>query len=381
MQACSTLGQLLVKDFGSGKDIERGMVLLEAACGQNDAAACAALGEAYRDRGDAASTARAKELLTRACDGRAAAGCATLGELLQMEDSYHEERDRRPAWEAFDRACTLGDSRGCELYGLAQLRSDDDEAKARAEEAFALACGMGRRPTCHLLGMQRLGNADTRKAGALLLIDNCAHGFDKSCLTVAALFAPVISANSDCAQALPAADHACNAKDSDGCAIGDACRIRTKRDGAAALQRLRRACDGGITLACFYWADAQTLPDTATPAPATRAPGPHDTAKPTPAPIVEEVKRAYGRACRGHSPGAGLACVRFVSLRLAEATTAEEADPLLQFLQKGCDDSYGEACCDLAEAAATGRAAPSDPDKISALRSKACNLGQKRCCH
>lgn len=392
MPACSALGQLLVANFRSGKDIERGMVLLEAACGQNDWAACAALGEAYRDRGDAASSARAKELLTRACDGRAAAGCTTLGELLQLEDRHHEEHDENPARGAFDRACTLGDSRGCELYGLAEQRSDGDAAKARAEQAFALACGMGRRSTCHLLGIQRLQSPDGRKAGARLLIDNCAHGFDKSCLTVATLFAPVISANSDCAQAIPAAEHACDAKDPDGCAIGDACRLRTKRDGAEALQRLRHACDGGISLACFYWADAQTLPEALKPAP--DAPAPHETVTPAPdapasndggkppsPPLVNDVKRAYGRACRGHSPGQGLACVRLVTLKLAEAKTVEEAEPLLTFLQKACEHSLGEACCELAEVNATSRWTPADPDKTSTLRAKACNLGQERCCH
>jgi len=359
-RACSELGRLLTAHGSNEKDISRGLVLLEVACGRDDAAACATLGEAYRNAGDPNSRARAKDLLTRACDLRDTEGCAALGELLALAD----KNDLRAGIDALRRSCDLGGARGCELYGLAEGRLDGDDDRRREEDAFALACGLGRLSSCQLLAMLRLSNPATREAGTALLARNCARGFTRSCATASVLFAPVIGAPPACAQVLPLAELACEAKDDDGCTVGDACRIEAQRDAPAALRRLRLACDRGIALACFYWADVAARPGAAEP--------PADPAA---------VQRAYERACRGRSPAGERACVRLAAIRLAAATTAAEAEPLTTFLQRACERSVGEACCTLAEVYAAGRWGPPDPARASDLRSRGCNLGDEKCCH
>ena len=357
--ACGELGRLLVANVRSEKDLDRGLVLLETACGRDDGQACAILGEQYRTRGDARATARARELLTRACDLRAGAGCAGLGELLQLEDA-RQPHDARPSLEAFHRACELADARGCELYGLAARRLDDGETE---ERAFTLACGLGRLATCDRLALLRLARPAGHDDGVALLIETCGRGFAPSCLDAARLFAPIVGRTPACGQALPVAERACAAKEEDGCAIADACRVEGRRDAPAAVARLRNACDRGISTACFYWADAQERPDSAAPALAP-----------------EELQRAYGRACHGRPPVAPLACTRFIQLRLAGEVSATEASSMTAFLQRGCDQSVGEACCALARAYESGRGRDADAARAADLRTRACGLGAQPCC-
>jgi TPR repeat protein len=160
------------------------------------------------------------------------------------------------------------------------------------------------------------------------------------------------------------AERACAAKDWDGCAIADACRIEGRNDAPAAMERLRNGCDRGMPTACFYWADAQERPDAARPAIAP-----------------EELQRACELACGGRRPVGPLGCTRFARLRLAGVVDAAQAEHLTAILQRGCDQSIAEACCALAQVYATGRGRDADAGKAAELRSKACTLGAQPCCH
>lgn len=360
--ACSELGRLLVANVRSEKDLDRGMVLLETACGQNDGVACATLGGLYKTKGDERATARARELLARACELRVAQGCELLGELEQLDDLRHPQ-DARLALETFRRACELADARACELYGLAAGRLDIAGGHEIEERAFTLGCGLGRLPSCDLLAKLRMATPAGHDDGVALLIKACGRGFVPSCLSAAKLFAPIVGQSPACAQALPPAERACAMKDWDGCAIADACRIEGRNDAPAAIERLRDGCERGISAACLYWADAQEHPDTATPAV-----------------TAEQVQRAYGGACRGRPPVGPLGCTRFARLRLAGVVDAREAEHLTGFLQKGCDQSIAEACCALAQVYA-GHGRDADAGKAAELRSKACTLGAQPCCH
>src|SRR4051812_5367040 len=95
---------------------------------------------------------------------------------------------------------------------------------------------------------------------------------------------------------------ACASGDENGCAFADACSIEAHRDQGGARSRLGLACNQGIWLARFYWANAATADPAAPP---------------------QEIKRAYDLACGRSSPAQSLAYTR-LAVR---------------------DRSAGEACC------------------------------------
>jgi TPR repeat protein len=297
-----------------GADVQQ----LEAGCGGGDPAACTTLGAIYRDRGDAKALERAAEVLTRACDLKSGEGCALLGVLNEA----YERHDARPVLEAYRRSCELGYAKGCELYGFAQRRQAPGDRHA-GEDSFIRACGLGDLPSCHGLGRARIDDPATRADGITYLRKACRGDFAPSCLAGAELFAPVVGKAASSVQALPFAEGACAKKEEVACAIADACRIEADPEATGAMQRLRAACDDGISLACFYWANA-------TEGSAANS---------------ESVNRAYALACQRNSAAQPLACTRVAVMKLASATTAAEAEPLTQFLQTACERSVGEACC------------------------------------
>jgi len=326
---------------------------LEAGCGGGDPAACTTLGAIYRDRGDAKALERAAEVLTRACDLKSGEGCALLGVLNEA----YERHDARPVLEAYRRSCELGYAKGCELYGFAQRRQAPGDRHA-GEDSFIRACGLGDLPSCHGLGRARIDDPATRADGITYLRKACRGDFAPSCLAGAELFAPVVGKAASSVQALPFAEGACAKKEEVACAIADACRIEADPEATGAMQRLRAACDDGISLACFYWANA-------TEGSAANS---------------ESVNRAYALACQRNSAAQPLACTRVAVMKLASATTAAEAEPLTQFLQTACERSVGEACCAVAEVYAAGRWSAADAPKALAMRERACSLGVQRCC-
>jgi TPR repeat protein len=358
VSACTELGKSLTEKTRTDRDFQRGIVLLETTCGQDDLSACTALGLLYGDHPEVGSArTRARDLLTRACQRRAAEACTGLGEVVRGE----RWANRREATELFHTGCQLGDARGCELYALTQSVDNSISNEARVLAGLDLACRDGRRLDCHLLALAQLRDPSNRVAGAKLLAENCQHGFAMSCSHAAALFAPILSQQPQCSRALPLAEKACAANDEDGCAIAYACRPQNQRDSTSAFERLELDCERGSPLSCLYWAGAQ----------AQRAEGAADPGR---------VRGAYEVACRSDFMGVGVACLRIAAADLGDAKTASEAEKVISFLREGCNRSYGEACCRLAEEYQSGRWVTADSDKVTELRTRACVLGQATCC-
>ena len=375
--ACGELGRHLIADIGVQKDRERGLVLLEIACGQDDLPSCTALAAAYAQRlpHDKQTLARARDFATRACERRSAEACTEIGEVAFFEDRSNE---RAPS-EAFRTGCRMGDARGCELFGLLASRNEVTRDRAAAEEAFAAGCSLGRRSSCHFLAMTRLRTPATRAAAVAMIVDNCTrHRHPASCAVAAMFGAPLISGQPDCGRAAPYADSACAAKDAAGCAVADACKLEETRGvGMAAagvtpapaardaLERLRVACDRNVPLACLYWADAQE---------------PRAGAAVDPTVDPDRVRSAYVVACRSESDAASVACPRVAIGDLGVAESATEAERPLTILRQACERSSGEACCALAEEHRRGQWVGADAQKAVELRAKACGLGWQACC-
>ena len=372
VEACGELGRFLVRRTDSHRDVERGLVLLEVACGQNHLTSCTALAATYVDSSrDPGTLARARSLATRACDRRFAAGCTVAGDAVVRADPRNRNH---AADDAFRTGCELGDARGCELYGVMQLRDRVGGDKAAAEDAFAAGCGLGRRSSCHLLATVLLRRPATREQGSTLLTDNCNRGYADSCTTATLLTAPVLTAEGSCALALPFAQRACAMKDVDACAVVDVCKLEVAAEAPAALASLRTACEARNGLACLYWADASER-------------GAGDAASDTS--VVadpERVRVAYDIACRGSGENpevARFACIRLAAIELARADNRLEASRMVPLLERACDEPSepsAEACCALADVHAAGKWVPGDAQKATALREKACALGTRRCC-
>jgi len=356
--ACSALGRMLTENRDNGRDFERGLVLLEIACGQDDLPACSFLAGLYvRESRGKPSLARAHDLAAHACGLRFGAACTQLGEVIRYQDG-----DQRTMVEAFEKGCALGDAEGCELYGVAQEDKGATADGNGVDAALARACELGRLSGCHHLARKRFRQPETRPEAAALMLRSCQGGHAASCEYITIWLAPLISANADCTRVAPLADTACRAKRGSACAVSDVCKLAIPHEAGPALERLRAACDHGEALACLYWADAESV-------------------RTQPKPDLESLFQAYGVGCRiERGPLAEVACPRQAGVKLARARGRPEADTALSDLQRTCDSSMGEACCELGEQYRIGRWVPADAEKARELRSKACGLGCERCC-
>jgi TPR repeat protein len=359
--ACGELGRSLVARSDGGRDQERGLVLLEVACGQDDLPSCASLGRMYIDRTHAKSRARARELLDRTCARGSGEACTALAAVRKMDGA-----DRAEVAAALEKGCGLGDALGCELYGEAQWHTFG-AGRARGEEAFGKACALGRLSSCHVLAAALARNPERHATGLELLEKNCGHGYVRSCSVLAANFAPVVGPRPDCRLALPFAQRACAGKDVDACSIAAACALAGP-ERATALADLRAACERGVGTSCLYWADAAGAS-----AGAGADGGAGDAGD-------GRVEKAYEIACNDGSPAAPVACPRLAVMVLARANLSDDAERALAILREACERASGEACCGLADEYQRGKWVPGDAAKAGELRTKACTLGQPRCC-
>jgi TPR repeat protein len=349
--ACTELGRFLAHS-SNAEEIDRGRGLLDTNCRAGDLTACTALGERDANMTGHPEEQSGRLLLISACTRRSGEACTAYGKMLYFRNS--QDVEEAAAW--LRQGCELGDVEGCDLYG--ELQEWNLKNPSQAAWAFDKACKTGRRASCNRLGRVLTGIPSRRAAAAEVFADNCARGFSGSCTSGAIAFAPLLSPLGDCRRAAPLAAKTCASRDPWACAISDACKTAPESDGAAAVDRLRSACDRRVAAACFYWADAQGE---------------------TPA-EPEKVRAAYELACRDRSALAGVACPRLAAMQIAGANWPTEVERPLSQLTNACEQSSGEACCALADVYAAGKWVTTDGGRVKALRAKACDLGRVRCC-
>ena len=355
--ACAELGVALAVPSSDEGDFERGLVLLEVACGQQAPRACAALAGLYLRSGMEASRKRARDLATRGCARREAESCTVMGEVIRAAD----HTDFLAAAAALRDGCQLGDARGCELFGLAQW--DDDLAGDQVAGMAALerACAGGRLTACHHVGVLRVKDPKTRDSGWTLIAQNCGRGHVPSCSIAAYATAPLISVKSECAQSLGFADRACAGGQVNACSVAMACRPHPVGAAPPTGDELHDACMHRVPLACLYWAD-------------------QEEARAKQHPPADQVVRAYNAACRGGFPAAEVACARAAAIALDRAKDAAEAEAPFSDLRERCSNSSREACCALGDAYRDGKGVTANPEDARTFHGKACDLGLARCC-
>jgi TPR repeat protein len=166
MRACFKLGELHFYGLSGENTTYRATELFENACDGGDAAACAAVGWLAERQGGELS--RAAQLYEGACREGAMQGCVGLGRLLATGRSL--PRDEKRALALFQQACDGQDRWGCKKLGdayrdgLAGVAADD----AKTQDAYERACRLGEMRGCFHRGLRLWDNnpANQKKAAA-----------------------------------------------------------------------------------------------------------------------------------------------------------------------------------------------------------------------
>ena len=106
-----------------GRNMDKGMQLLERGCALGYAPSCASLGtELVEGKNTKKDATRGIEVLKRACDGGAWESCERMGNYLR--DGKHVAKDGLAAETAFGRACALGGLRACHSGAMLYMVGD-----------------------------------------------------------------------------------------------------------------------------------------------------------------------------------------------------------------------------------------------------------------
>jgi TPR repeat protein len=178
--SCRDLGGCLVGEKRPERDLQRGLVLLELTCGQDDWKACWLLGDVFVDLtsgdGQRRKLGRAVDVLGRACAHGIAAACTRQGDAILLNASG----ERGPARAAFLAGCEQGDARGCEAFAIAEMRSPKPDM-AKVESGLVRACEQSRPEACFRLG-SLLWRSPARRGDAIRLWQiACDKGSVESC--------------------------------------------------------------------------------------------------------------------------------------------------------------------------------------------------------
>lgn len=221
--ACFRAGQELLRGGLIAKDAPAGLALVEKGCDANDANACTQLAALYREGSSVLDKdlVKAASLLQRACDLKSPQGCLELG--VSYDQGFGVFPDTAQAHQRYLLACTLGAGLGCNNAGIdlrdgLGVKADAKAMVTQLERGCALKAGLA----CHTLATEYyLGTVlpkDLKKAFALFV--------------------------KGCEATTPAYEACTNAglmsREGSG----------TRRDAAAALKRLTRACEHHHELAC-----------------------------------------------------------------------------------------------------------------------------------
>lgn len=314
--SCDRFAWKLQEGTGIAKDEARAVAVHEKACGLGRAASCTAAAYRYkRGSGVPVDPTRVASLYQKACELKDATACTSLGHIYLSGEGTSKDEGR--AAQLFRSGCDGGDGYGCSSLGFAYQRGKGVDADPkRALELFEKACAASE-PEC------------SRLADAL----------------VAGILAPA-----NFARAASLYDQECQREDGYSCnalatAYGNGMGV--PRDGAKATALRARACGLGHKVAC-----EERLPSEQE----LRA-------------LLEGSKRA----CDG---GMAIAC-SFVGEGLIREDRAVEALP---YFEKACGAGHPMSCAQIATAYLLGRGVPQDTVKAKALFKQACDAGEPSAC-
>ncbi len=116
--------------------LKKAAAVYRKGCDAGDPLGCWGLGGMYRNgEGLRQDNDRAHDLLVKACNGKVGDACGVLG------SSYEERGEKKPALEAFQRACKIGSSGGCRLFNFysaqwAETAADKDRHRKQSAHIY-----------------------------------------------------------------------------------------------------------------------------------------------------------------------------------------------------------------------------------------------------
>jgi len=137
--SCSALGVMYELGEGVPRDAARALVLYEKACADDNERSCVNLGAALsRGVGTTQDEHRAGLLLSKACDAGEMLGCAILGQAL-LERIPRGPTDFARGRSLLERACAARERAACADLGdlLSDLHRHDEALRAYAQACLA----------------------------------------------------------------------------------------------------------------------------------------------------------------------------------------------------------------------------------------------------
>jgi len=256
-----------------------------------------------------------------------ASACVELGALLQVEPVAATEMD---AFDAFGRACELGDEEGCILLGDFVDRWGIEHPRViAAEDELIAACEGGEQRAClgaaHLLVRHE---PRTEAYGQALVVFSgaCDAGLASACIAGARQRRIGDARKVEAPEPVDMWTSACDRHSAPGClGLGEQL-ARSKKTWSAAFDAWTRSCDIGEPHACTELGLLVS----------ERHPEPWDG---------EQARDDY--LTRGCESGDAEGCYWLAEPELPRK--AEPPEPAYVLLERSCEGDFGQGCADLAD--------------------------------
>lgn len=179
--SCADYGLLVLRGSLGSSAIDEGISILKNACLNGAPTGCLALSRAYAEGiGVSKDDDKALEYATTACDANMGAGCTLLAE-IQMLLSVWGQGD---VSELYNRACELGDGKGCAAIALKRLESEP--LSSDILKAIEAGCLQDDIESCRVLGTSLLHGAGValkdEEGGLNALRKSCFGGDNQACI-------------------------------------------------------------------------------------------------------------------------------------------------------------------------------------------------------
>jgi len=259
--ACVQAGLYHLK-FASFQDLDAAILYCKKPCENGNLEGCNCLALGYRYKAHIASGAQAKELEKRAnalisanCGDNFGESCAILG--IDVRDGLHGKAiDEALSVEFFEKACNLGDPKGCSQLALAFKNgtgTQKDESKIAqilppfcTEELLDIE-------SCEILSQYYSANSDKIKANQYTDLI-CLSGKPEICNAQAKIYAEDENSTLNLARAKEFFEIACNSQFKDSCAgidhVNAKIAIAENNQSVDPKDYFERACNAGYAKSC-----------------------------------------------------------------------------------------------------------------------------------
>ena len=237
---CARRAILSQEGLGLKKDTKVAISYFRKACKAKELGACRLLGEWYgKGVGVKKDLKKAESILSIGCKSKDSRSCIALG-------SLHPKATVKQKVSYFEKACILGNNRGC--YLVAEVLKKQKNVDAKKVLTFAKkGCQLKDGQSCYLLYLDQKKKDGKKKSRAAmeLLKTSCGYGFTKACYILATLQKKKVNLLKNIATQLPFFKKACELNQPLSCkTLGKAYfyGMRGKWDFAKSRKYFQKAC-------------------------------------------------------------------------------------------------------------------------------------------